>query len=95
MHTSCPALALLAIRLGQWLSTPVAAARFHSLRPVAIVVLLVGAVTPFMELARPFIAQRWPMNTQASLIDVTQGSHYLTPSDQPWLSHFLRPASTP
>ena len=89
MRSSIPALALIAIRLGAWLSTPFAR-KDSGARLIAIALLCVGAVTPFMEVARIFIKPRWAFDEQASLPDVTRGTHYLTPVDQPWLARFLR-----
>jgi len=89
MRASIPPLVLLAIRMGDWLSTPFVR-RESGARLIAIVLLGIGAVTPFMEFARVFITPRWELNERASLPDVTRGTHYLTPLDQPWLSHFLR-----
>ena len=95
MRSSIPALALLAIRLGRWLSVPAEVVRSPRASLAAIVLLAIGAVTPFMELARPFLHPPWPMNVRSSLVDVTRGTHYLTPSDQPWLEQFLRRPSGP
>lgn len=89
MRASIPALVLLAIRLGHWLSTPFAK-RESGPRLIAIALLAIGAVTPFMEIARVFIEPRWEMNAEASLPDVTRGTHYLTPLDKPWLLRFVR-----
>jgi hypothetical protein len=93
MRGSIPALALLAIYLGRWLSTPYRFAADQGSRVLAGALLIVGAVTPFMEFARVFIVPPWAMNTRASLIDITRGPHYLTPVDQPWLNTFLAPSS--
>lgn len=90
MRASIPALTLLAIRLGSWLSMPLSATRDRCARVIAVILLAIGAVTPFMEFARALIEPRWPMNEAASVIDVTRGTHYLTPSEQPWLRQFLR-----
>ena len=89
MRASIPALVLLAIRLGGWLSTPFVR-RETGARLIAIALLVIGAVTPFMEFARVFITPRWDLDTQASLPDVTRGTHYLTPLDKPWLLRFVR-----
>ncbi len=56
---------------------------------------MIGAATPFMEFARVFIEPRWDMNVRASVIEVTRGSHYLTPLQQPWLQRFLRDPPAP
>lgn len=95
MRASIPALALLAIRLGEWLSAPRLKAGEITARCLAIVLLAIGAITPFMEVARVFVEPRWDMDTEHSLVDVTRGyaPHYLTPRDQPWLDRFLRPLS--
>jgi len=93
MRASIPALTLLAIRLGTWLSTPIATTKDPRSRSLAIVLLLVGAVTPFMEVARVFIQPRWDMNVTSPVIDVTRGTHYLTPRDRPWANRFLRDAA--
>jgi hypothetical protein len=92
MRASIPALALLAIRMGAWLSTPYALTRDPRARAIAVVLLVVGAVTPFMEVARVFMRPPWDLDQRSSLIDVTRGTHYLTPSHQPWLDSFLRHA---
>lgn len=89
MRASIPALVLLAIRLGGWLSTPFVK-RETGARLIAIALLAIGAVTPFMEIARVFITPRWDLDAQASLPDVTRGTHYLTPLDKPWLLRFMR-----
>jgi hypothetical protein len=89
MRGSVPALALLAIHAGRWLSVPVAKTHDLAARVAVIGLLSIGAVTPFMEIARVFIAPRWDMNVHASLVEVTHGTHYLTPLDQPWLHRFL------
>lgn len=90
MRASIPALTLLAIRLGTWLSTPLAITKDPRSRLLATGLLLVGAVTPFNEIARVFILPRWPMNVRASVIDVTRGTHYITSRDRPWANRFLR-----
>ncbi len=90
MRSSIPALTLIAIQLGTWLSTPLAVTRDVRSRTVAIALLAIGAVTPSMEVARIFIEPRWDMNRTASVIDVTRGTHYLTPRDQPWANRWLR-----
>lgn len=91
MRGSIPALALLAIRLGGWLSSPPAKAKETTARVIAAALLVVGAVTPLMEVWRVFIAPRWDMDTSHSLPEVTRGyaPHYLTPRDQPWLNRFM------
>ena len=93
MRTSIPALMLIAIRMGRWLSTPVAPRELPFTRTLAIVLLAIGAVTPIMEFSRAFMESPWPMNVRSSVADVTRGAHYLTPADQPWLERFLRPSS--
>ena len=92
MRASIPALALLAIRLGEWLSQPRDGLSDRQLRWVAIALLAIGAVTPLMEVARLFIEPRWDMDTQHDLIEVSRGwaPHYLTPIEQPWPDRFLR-----
>ncbi len=92
MRASIPALALLAIRLGDWLSTPVAQTRDARARVFAVALLAIGAVTPLMEIARVFIEPRWDMDTRHSVLEVTHGRapHYLTPRDQSWANRFLR-----
>ena len=89
MRASIPALALLAIRTGEWLSTPFAR-KDGAARLVAIALLGVGAVTPFMEFARVFIEPRWDVDIRRSLPDVTRGTHYFTPADQSWVKRFMR-----
>ncbi len=95
MRASIPALALLAIRLGAWLSTPLAATRDRGARAIAVALLAIGAVTPFMEFARVFIEPRWDMDVAASVPDVTRGAHYLTPAGQPWIERFLAHPAAP
>ncbi len=92
MRASIPALALLAIRLGDWLSTPIERTRDADVRIIVAGLLVIGAVTPFMEIARVFIEPRWDMDTRHSLVEVTHGyaPHYLTPRDQPWANWVLR-----
>ncbi len=92
MRASIPALALLAMKLGDWLSTPLAQTRDASVRAIAVVLLAIGAVTPFMEIARVFLQPRWDMDTRHSLVEVTHGyaPHYLTPRDQVWANWVLR-----
>ena len=90
MRGSIPSLSLLAIGIGRWLSQPVARTRGPAARWAAVALLAVGAVTPAMELARIFIEPRWDLDDRASVVDVTRGSHYLTPAGQPWMEGFLR-----
>jgi hypothetical protein len=92
MRASIPALTLLAIRLGQWLSQPRESLSDLQWRCVAVVLLAIGAVTPSMEVARIFIEPRWNMDTRHDLVEVSHGRapHYLTPLDQPWPDRFLR-----
>jgi hypothetical protein len=90
MRASIPPLTLYAILVGHWLSTPHVLRRDRRSAIVAMVLLAIGAVTPFQEIARVFIEPAWPMNREAAVIDVTRGTHYLTSPDQPWLRRFLR-----
>jgi hypothetical protein len=90
MRASIAPLTFLAIRMGLWLSTPRVFARGVVAASLAIALLVIGAVTPFMEFARAFIQPAWPLNEMATVIDVTRGTHYLTPRAQPWLQRFLR-----
>lgn len=92
MRASIPALTMLAIRLGQWLSQPRDGLSDLQWRWVALALLAIGAVTPFMELARVFIEPRWNMDTHHDLVEVSHGRapHYLTPLEQPWPDRFLR-----
>jgi hypothetical protein len=94
MRASIPPLTLFAIELGVWLSTPLVFLRGRRAVIVAAALLAVGAVTPFMEVARVFIQPAWPMNEDASVVDVTRGTHYLTSPDQTWLRRFLKPPSS-
>ena len=91
MRASIPALALLALCAGRWLSMPYAQTRDAGARLLAVMLLAVGAITPLMEFARVFIEPRWDMDTRRSLIDVTHGRapNYLAPRDQPWAERFL------
>jgi hypothetical protein len=90
MRGSIAPLTLYAILLGRWLSTPHVLRRDRRSAIVAMILLAVGAVTPFQEFARVFIQPAWPMNREAAVVDVTRGTHYLTSPDQPWLRRFLR-----
>ena len=93
LRTSNPGLALLAIRMGQWLSSRVAGGFDVRARVIAVMLLAIGAVTPFLEVSRLFTDDRWNMNTHDSLIEAAKGRpapHYLTPRDQPWPDRFLR-----
>ena len=90
MRASIPPLTFLAIRLGGWLSTPRVFVRGAFAAGCAVVLLAIGAVTPFMEVARVFIEPAWSFNEDVPLIDVTRGTHYLTPRAHPWLHRFLR-----
>ncbi len=91
MRASIAPLTLLAIRMGGWLSTPRVFVRGPVAAGLAVVLLGIGAVTPFMEFARVFIEPAWPMNENAAVPDVTRGTHYLTPRAQPWLQRFVAP----
>ena len=95
MRASIPALALLALCVGRWLSTPYTDTRDAGARVLVVMLLAVGAITPLMEVARVFIEPRWEMDTHSSLIDVTHGRapHYLAPRNQPWAERFLGPSS--
>ena len=92
MRASIPPLTLLAIRLGEWLATPSTPSMppERASRAVAIALLCIGVVTPFMEVARAFVEPRWPMNPRASVIDVIRGAHYITRIDQPWIQRFMK-----
>ena len=94
MRGSIPALTLLAIRMGEWLSTRMVFKRDGIARIVGIVLLVIGAVTPLMEFVRAF-GTPWSLNPAASLIDVTRGTHYITESDRPWIKRVLRPPAGP
>jgi hypothetical protein len=91
MRGSIAPLALLAIGMGRWLSTP----RIARVQPrrviVASLLLGLGAVTPLMEVDRAITEPAWPIDTRSSVIDVTRGAHYVTSPDQPWLRRFLAP----
>lgn len=89
MRASIAPLTLIAIRVGTWLSTPRVFVRGAIAAGMAVVLLGIGAVTPFMEFARVFIEPRWSMNEDAAVPDVTRGTHYLVPSAQPWLQRFV------
>ena len=71
------------------------ATRRHVRRVVFTVSAHLHRHSPVMELARPFLHPSWPMNVRSSLVVVTRGNHYLTPSDQPWLEEFMRRSSSP
>ena len=95
MRASIAPLTLLAIRTGDWLSTPRVFVRGAVAASVAVVLLGIGAVTPFMEFARVFIEPAWSMNEDASVPDVTRGTHYLTPLSpllQSWPRRFVAPS---
>ena len=94
MRTSMPALTLMAIQMALWLSSRSVGPRDGDARLVALILLAVGAVTPFMEFARSALTPAWPIDASKSVIDVTRGTHYLTPSDHPWLrSHLKQPTA--
>jgi hypothetical protein len=92
MRSSIPPLTLLAIYLGEWLSERRRGTSDTQLRWVAVVLLAIGAVTPFNEFARLFVLARWPFDAQHNLLEVArrEAPHYLTPRDQPWPDRFLR-----
>jgi hypothetical protein len=90
MRASIPALTLLAIEMGRWLSTPRAFVDSRRAVIIGVVLLGVGAVTPFMEFARVFITPAWPLDERASVVDVTRGTHYLTSPEHPWLRRILK-----
>ncbi len=93
LRASNPGLALLALRLGEWLSEPSRSWIDARTRGVAIVLLVIGAVTPFLEVSRLFTETRWDMNTEENVIVAAHGrsaAHYLTPLPQPWTDRFLK-----
>lgn len=92
MRASIPALTLLAILLGEWMSEPRAVLSDLRWRVAAVILIAIGAATPFMEVARLFIEPRWDMDRQHGLVEVSHGRapHYLTPLDQPWPDRYLR-----
>ncbi len=100
MRGSITGLEVLAIRLGTWMGTwtervPVADRR-PGLRLAAVALFVVGAVTPLLEISRPFVEPAWPMDTQRSILVASPASHYLTEDQGRWLRHFLkRPPTEP
>ena len=99
MRGSIPGLEVLAIRLGMWMSTWPERSRSSDprwgLRLTAFVLFAIGAVTPFMEIARPFVKPGWPMDTEKSIVEASPASHYLTFDRGRWLQDFLKPAAPP
>ena len=91
MRASIPALTLLAVELGRWLSTSGAFLLHRRKFIVAILLLAIGAVTPFMEFARVFIRPAWPLDERSSVVDVTRGTHYLADVELAWFKRFLGP----
>ncbi len=94
LRASNPGLAFLAIRAGEWLSTPLGQRKGEISARMALVVLLgIGAVTPLLEVSRLFVEKRWDMNVTDGLIEAAHGRsavHYLTTRDQPWPDRFLK-----
>ncbi len=93
LRASNPGLALLAMRLGSWLSAPSRNPVDARARVAAIVLLAVGAVTPFLEVSRLLTETRWDMNTKENVIEAAHGrsaAHYLTPLPQPWTDRFMK-----
>jgi hypothetical protein len=97
MRGSIAGLAILAIRLGQWMGTWVE--RPHGrdarwgLRIAALALFALGTVTPFMELVRPFLHPAWPIDPDRSIVEASQGApHYLTSDRGAWLERFLEPS---
>ena len=94
MRASNPPLAYLVIRLGQWLATRARDRWDSRARAAAVVLLAIGAATPFLEVSRLFTMTRWSMNTEDDLIEASHGrsaAHYLTFRDQSWPERFMKP----
>jgi len=96
MRASIPALVVFAVRLADWFverlvpepGTPVsgdAAASF------AMLVFVVGMITPAQEMIRPFTVSASPMDVSASVFGITHGDapHYLTQRKGAWADRFL------
>lgn len=98
MRGSISGLEVLAIRLGTWMSTwtwkATSSKPRWGLRAAAAALFVVGAVTPFLEMTRPFVRPAWPMDTEKSIVDATRGaSHYVTQDRGRWLELFLKPGT--
>lgn len=90
MRASIPALAVLAISLAGWLSTPRSTdERAPVLRWLAFGILAIGAVTPLMEFVRPAREPRWALNPKVALPQATRGSHYFATPNSPWARRIL------
>ncbi len=93
MRASIPALAVIAIRLGEWFTSPASDNEVTEYaRSLAILLVIIGAATSLLEISRSFIQLRTEMNTSASVIDATNGNapHYLAIPTRGWATEFLR-----
>jgi hypothetical protein len=62
-------------------------------RAILALLLLLGAVTPFQEIARAVLFERWPINLEATLIGAACGvypPHYVARLDGQVFSHLLK-----
>lgn len=98
MRASIPALAVLAIRLGDWFgpawTSTAAAAGERQEDPrasLAMLVFAVGVFTPLLELSRPLVAPAWDFDLTRNLIRATNGvaPHYLAPANHAWAVEYL------
>jgi hypothetical protein len=92
MRASIPALMVIAVRTGEWLTSRTTGRDDRTMRGIALVVLAIGVVTPFQEVVRVFQLPARPFDTRHDMIEVakTETPHYLTARDQPWANLFLR-----
>ncbi len=98
MRASIPALAVLAIRLGEWFSGVWAfnGGQSHVEEDhgasLAMFVFAIGVLTPLLEISRVLVAPTWKPDLSKTMVMVTNGSapHYLAPADQAWPKQFLR-----
>lgn len=97
MRASIPALVVFAVRLGDWfverLVPPAGASALQgdAVASVAMLVFVVGMITPFQEMIRPFTVSASPMDVSASVYGITHGEapHYLTERKGTWANRFL------
>ena len=98
MRASIPALAVLAIRLGQWFSELWASTDAQSggeedySASIAMFVFAIGVLTPLLEISRVLVAPIWTPDVSRTVLKATNGNapHYLAPANQTWPKQFLR-----
>jgi hypothetical protein len=100
MRASIPALVVFAVRLGDWFverlvpEGPLAGDAFASF---AMLAFIVGMVTPFQEMVRPFLIDASPMDVSSTVYGLMheEGTHYLTERKGAWADHFLAEPAAP